>query len=148
MSMEGLAFQLQHQFETIYCYKCSIGFAVPASVRSRWQENGETFYCPNGHSQHYTESDIQKLQKQLAAVQRQKDWAEQNARSERLAREVTERRLIGQKAAKTRLRNRIKNGVCPCCTRSFANLAAHMKTKHPEFQADEDSSPRRDTADK
>ena len=28
-----------------------------------------------------------------------------------------------------------QNGVCPCCTRTFPNLAAHMKTKHPDFGA-------------
>lgn len=138
MSLDGLAFQLQHQFETIYCYKCSIGFAVAAAIRKRWHESGESFFCPNGHSQHYTESDVQRLRKQLEAQTRQTEFARNNARAEREAREATERQLTAHKAAKTRLRNRIKNGVCPCCTRSFSNLAAHMKSQHPDFQAEHD----------
>jgi hypothetical protein len=42
-----------------------------------------------------------------------------------------------EKAAKTRIKNRIKHGVCPCCTRTFANLAAHMKNKHPDYVKEE-----------
>lgn len=124
-------------FEAQTCCNCGISFAVDASVNSRWRETGQLFYCPNGHSQHYRETDIQKLQKQLAAEKRQKEWAQNNATAERAARERTERRLIARKSANTRLRNRIKNGVCPCCTRSFTNLREHIKTKHPEFKPDD-----------
>jgi hypothetical protein len=136
--MDGLAFQLAEQFEVIYCCNCKMSFAVPARVRAVWVEKGGTFHCPQGHPQHYTESDVQKLRKQLERTERERTWAQDNAKAERLAREATERRLIGQKAAKTRLRNRIKNGVCPCCTRSFVNLREHIATKHPDFKADED----------
>ena len=31
----------------------------------------------------------------------------------------------------TRLQKRIHAGVCPCCNRTFTNVARHMKTKHP-----------------
>jgi hypothetical protein len=34
-----------------------------------------------------------------------------------------------------RLRKRAKHGVCPCCKRTFQQLARHMKQKHPEFSA-------------
>jgi len=39
------------------------------------------------------------------------------------------------KAAAARLQKRVANGVCPCCTRSFANLRRHMETTHPEYKA-------------
>ena len=39
-----------------------------------------------------------------------------------------------QKAAKTRLKNRVASGVCPCCNRTFKQLAAHMSRQHPEFK--------------
>lgn len=38
----------------------------------------------------------------------------------------------------TKLKKRIANGVCPCCKRSFCNLAAHMKTQHPEYTKEEE----------
>lgn len=30
------------------------------------------------------------------------------------------------------LSDRAHAGVCPCCNRTFKQLAAHMKTKHPD----------------
>jgi hypothetical protein len=35
----------------------------------------------------------------------------------------------------TRIRNRIAAGVCPCCTRTFKNVARHIKDKHPTYVA-------------
>lgn len=134
---DGAPLRVIEDWEVIYCYKCSVGFAVGASIRKRWLDSGDSFYCPAGHSQHYTESEVQKLKKQLEAEQRSVQFHKNNAAAEREAREATERRLIARKGANTRLRNRIKNGVCPCCTRSFSNLAKHMKSEHPEFQPEE-----------
>ncbi|WP_165394478.1 helix-turn-helix domain-containing protein [Pseudoxanthomonas winnipegensis] len=31
------------------------------------------------------------------------------------------------------MRQRVMNGVCPCCNRTFENLRRHMHDKHPEF---------------
>lgn len=119
------------------CCNCGIAFAVDSGVQARWKRDGSWFYCPNGHRQHYTETDVQRLQKQLEAAQRTSEFYRQNAASEREAREGISRRLIARKAANTRLRNRVKNGVCPCCSRTFMNLQNHMKTQHPEFQPDD-----------
>lgn len=35
---------------------------------------------------------------------------------------------------------RVKNGVCPCCNRSFQNLKRHMNTKHPNWSENEGSN--------
>jgi hypothetical protein len=37
----------------------------------------------------------------------------------------------------TRIKNRVKNGVCICCNRSFSDLHQHMLTKHPDFSTPE-----------
>lgn len=37
----------------------------------------------------------------------------------------------------TRTRNRIAAGVCPCCNRTFQNLADHMRTLHADYVAAE-----------
>lgn len=39
--------------------------------------------------------------------------------------------------ANGRLRKRASAGVCPCCNRTFSQLARHMQTKHPTFIAQE-----------
>jgi hypothetical protein len=33
----------------------------------------------------------------------------------------------------TKLKQRVANGVCPCCHRSFVNLHRHMAGQHPDY---------------
>lgn len=131
---DGAALNINQRFEVIYCYKCSIPFAVPANIRSQWVDGGDSFYCPHGHRQSYTESTTQKLEKQLAHEKKLKEWAQHDAENSRKAASKAERQRRAQKGVVTKLKNRAKAGVCPCCTRTFKQLAAHMKNKHPEFQ--------------
>lgn len=35
-----------------------------------------------------------------------------------------------------KLKRRVKAGVCPCCKRTFKQLVAHMKHKHPDFDVE------------
>lgn len=138
-------FSIITQFVTIACSECGILFGVDARVRQRWVDDGALhFHCPNGHSQHYTESTVSKLRKQLEQERkaledqkRQTQFAKDNATAERAAREHTERQLRSRKGINTRLRMRIKHGVCPCCHRTVSQLARHMKTKHPHFAAND-----------
>jgi type II secretory pathway component HofQ len=117
-----------------------MAFAVPADVRARWLEHPTQFYCPQGHPQHYTETEVQRLQKQLAEAQekaqaatKRKEWAEQEAKNARAAEAAERAAKDAERASKVRAQKKLKrvaNGVCPCCNRTFQNLARHMKTKH------------------
>ena len=117
------------------CYRCGVLFAMPESLRNSALKHsqkspGETisFYCPNGHSQSYVgENTEQKLRRQLneererrARVAAQRDQAEASARA--------------YKGAATKARKRAGAGVCPCCNRTFKQLARHMESKHPDFE--------------
>ncbi len=44
------------EFTVIDCYKCGQDFAVPESIDRKWRRNGETFCCPRGHAQCYTDA--------------------------------------------------------------------------------------------
>lgn len=35
-----------------------------------------------------------------------------------------------------RLKKRAAAGTCPCCKRSFSNMATHMRKQHPAYVAD------------
>lgn len=118
--MSVIALQVAQRFETQECCKCGVLFAITEAQYKyflSYREKAE-FYCPNGHSQHFTGlSDAEKLAQEKARHQ------------ETLARlNVAEEKRI-------KLEKRIKRGVCPCCKRSFAGsaLVRHIKTKHPEF---------------
>lgn len=108
------------------CGKCGISFHVPEIWRSEKQRNGDGWYCPNGHSRVYKESDAEKNARLL------KEEQERHQRTLDRANRLNAENLELMKKA-TRLQKRIKAGVCPCCKRTFRQLAAHMHAKHPEF---------------
>ena len=111
------------------CIECGILFAMPADYIKTRQETGKSFYCPNGHSMVYGKGTATALREQL------KD-AEERAR--RLAAQLVSAtdQLQATKKELQRHKKRTANGVCPCCNRSFVQLQRHMKTKHPEYQAE------------
>ena len=111
------------------CFSCGCEFAMTMDFYKNRQRMKDTFYCPAGHSQHYTgKSDIQ-LRREAEARERaaldQLQAAE--AETKRVKRELKQ-----TQAEQNRQAQRSRGGVCPCCDRSFVQLARHMKTKHPE----------------
>lgn len=131
-------------FEEQDCITCFIRFGVPQGFTNRRQQDKASFYCPNGHSMAYTESDLDRMRrerdrlKQDAARLEEEKRAALNAANAQLERaHAAERRASAARGQVTKLKNRAANGVCPCCNRTFADLAAHMKTKHAGFLAEE-----------
>lgn len=86
------------------------------------------FYCPNGHQQHYSKSEAQKLREQLETRDRELRKSKCETLNERNAKLAVE----AEKAKVERKLARVKRGVCPCCNRSFNNLQRHMATKHAD----------------
>ncbi|GAA3009220.1 hypothetical protein [Microbacterium aurantiacum] len=121
------------------CCVCGIAFGVEARYDAARREDHKTFYCSAGHGQSYTgKTEAQKLREQLATAERRRGWAEAILTSTRDQLAATERSLRGHKAAKTRIKNRIAAGVCPCCSRTFQNLSRHMAGQHPDFPTTEE----------
>jgi hypothetical protein len=126
----ALALRLAEELETLSCGKCGIEWAMPARFIKARREDGQTFYCPNGDPRCYRDSETDKLRRKVDALERGKRFAEERATREK-------RRAAAARGQVTKLRNRVGNGVCPCCNRSFTNLRRHMASKHPEFKSDE-----------
>lgn len=109
------------------CYLCGTVFGLGAEFKRDRLADKKTWYCPNGHAQHYIgKTEAEKLREQLK-------WAASRTQAWRDQAETAEARRRGEKAAKTRLKNRIANGVCPECKRSFPDLRQHMAGQHPHF---------------
>jgi len=127
---------LIHEIELvkIVCGGCGISFAMPKKYQQTLFNNHNTFYCPRGCVRHYPgQSDNEKLKKKIDLLSnrlRIETEYKEEAREE-LKKEKLSKRAI--KSHHTRLKNRIKNGVCPCCKRTFKNLSEHMDQKHPNF---------------
>lgn len=125
---------INHQEKIVIesCCECGINFGLPELLKDQLLENGSSFYCPNGHKQFYTQKT--SLEKKLRSKENQ--LKVEREYSSRLYEEKEEfkKKVAAQKGQKTKILNRIKNGVCPHCNRSFEDLHNHMKTKHSDFK--------------
>lgn len=120
--------------ESHTCGECGIVYAGPVTFFLERRNDKKTFYCINGHRRVYRESTEEKLKKELERNGQMLEAARAKA-------DTAELNLSRVTKAHNRMRDRIVNGVCPCCTRSFGNLREHMKNEHPEFGAERESQP-------
>lgn len=133
-------------FVHIRCYACKVDFGMDQPTYDTLQKSGARFNCPFGHPQHFTAGPTEadqlraKLQAQEQATLKAQEQALRERRWREEASEATrhaERRLAAQRGVTTRMKNRVANGVCPCCNRSFSDLRRHMASKHAGFVAEE-----------
>lgn len=130
-----LSFPTQYITET--CCNCGMQFCLTKDFYDQLQRENGSFCCPRGHSQHYTETRVMRLEKELKRkeddLRREREWHETTRKSRDRAR----RSASAYKGKVTKIKNRIHNGVCPCCKRHFTNLERHMKMQHPDFNKKE-----------
>lgn len=113
---------------------CGFRFAVSKVWIAERREKLDVFYCPRGCAcQYQGKTELQKAREEAEREKRARERAEQDYRYQLQAKQSAERRLSAQKGQMTKLKKRIHNGVCPCCKRTFTNLARHMESQHPEF---------------
>ena len=119
-------------FVTVACCRCSALFALPEHVENQLRETHDAFYCPNGHILHFygETSDLARARRDLAAERARHDQTKAD-------RDYHARRVIAYRGQLTKTKRRIANGVCPCCTRTFQNLARHMAAKHPHYKEEQ-----------
>lgn len=110
-------------FETETCFKCGVLFAMTSDYRNNRRRKRDTFFCPNGHSQHYVgKTDTEKLKEAQARETALRDQLAAATRDAELTR-----------VALLRDRARFAAGACPCCNRTFENVRRHMSTQHPDY---------------
>lgn len=126
-----LEYVVKKKLTSVECCQCGHLILMTEDFEERRRRDHRSWFCLNcGTNQSWRgESDIEAAKRELKAAQQR----EETIRADLAA---TRKRLSAQFGENTKLRNRVKNGVCPCCTRSFTNLRRHMATKHPEFQAE------------
>lgn len=109
---------------------CGIAHAIPTSLMRMAKENDMSVYCPVGHQWvlggKTKAEQLREAQERIAAEQRRVKATRDLLAAEERSHSATRGHL-------TRTKKRVANGVCPCCNRTFKQLAAHMKNKHPEY---------------
>jgi hypothetical protein len=121
---------------------CGMRHAIPQDLAlAADRDRSISVYCPVGHewvSGAHERRESEKLREQLEDERRRAC-----ATRDLLAHE--ERSHAATRGHLTRQKKRAAAGVCPCCNRTFQQLARHMKSKHPGFTP-EDVSPAIGTA--
>lgn len=127
--------QYTEQLVIEYCCACSMAFAVPADFQRRRQADHKSYHCPAGHGQHYYgKTEAEKQRERAERLQRQLEAREADIRFEQRRLESERRAHAATKGTLTKTKKRIANGVCPCCNRSFVNVARHVAGQHPDYQ--------------
>lgn len=84
---------------------CGAVVWLPRTFMNDHRKSGDTFYCPNGHACHFKETTEQRLEKELASAK--SSLADKSAKIEKL-----------------------KDGRCPFCYKTVANLSGHIQRMH------------------
>lgn len=132
----GQVLSLPVQLESVDCGCCGGTYAINQAYKSKAYQDGLSWTCPYckagwGYS---GQSENAKLKKQLEAEKVARE-AERQRKDAALARaNEAEAKALKTERANKRLKTRVAAGTCPCCTRTFSQLARHMATKHPEHK--------------
>jgi len=121
------------EYEDCDCITCSIRFRVPKGFEAHRRRDGRAFWCPNGHQMVYRETEADTLRRERDRLKQNAAYLENRIAELANQRDMAERRVSAAKGQVTKLKNRARAGLCPCCNRSFVKLAQHMATKHPGF---------------
>jgi DNA repair exonuclease SbcCD ATPase subunit len=122
------------EFQTQECIECGVRFGVTPYFDERRRADKRSFWCPNGHTQAYVESEADRLRGELDKTRRERDQLKQNEAwwSQRLDLAREEQKAL--KAQVKKITVRVGQGVCPCCNRQFVQLKRHMAVKHPTYK--------------
>lgn len=125
--------------DRLNCSVCGLTYAANSQWVKNRREDHLDFCCPNGHSQYFGgKSDVEKARDEAERLRNQVVYERSRNDQLRADRDAIGRRLSAQKSATTRVKKRVANGVCPCCSRYFSCLHRHMKTMHPEFTGEKE----------
>ena len=90
---------MEDGFTHMMCGKCGIEFYVPSFWQREKKDTGDGWFCPNGHSRVYRESEADKQR-------RRAEWAEHNLAYHRSRAEAAERSVAAHKGQITKLKKR------------------------------------------
>ena len=136
----GWRYTVDAQLECVSCPTCGMLYAVPSRLVEAARAHpsigaeGIDIYCPAGHcwGYHASDSPAQKLKREQERAARLTAALDQERASARAYRGAATR----ARRERDRIGRRVAAGVCPCCNRTFKQLARHMASQHPEFPGD------------
>lgn len=119
--------------EVLDCATCGVIFGADVRFIKNRRADGRGFYCPNGHCLTFGKTELDRAREELDWAKKRLGWAEARETHEHDQRQAAERSARAYKGQVTKIKRRVGNGVCPCCNRTFADLARHMNGQHPGY---------------
>ena len=109
----------------IDCCECGAQIALTSNFERSLRDDHRTFYCPSGHYQNFpAKNEAEKLREALHSAELETTRLAQQVKKAQIEKDAAEKETA-------RLKMRAVAGLCPCCNRTFLQLARHMKSKHP-----------------
>lgn len=122
------------------CCQCKSEIWLPDALYEAAQHGrGKvTFFCPYGHAQVFAEgeTDADKFRRERDLLAQRLAEKDDTIKFWREREETASRSLSATRGVITRIKNRVGHGVCPCCNRTFENVARHMASQHPIWSAE------------
>lgn len=122
-------------YEVHSCIICGVIYTLPKPVADAQRHKGGYHYCTNGHGQgwHKGDSEFEKMRRERDRLKQDIARADDERRDAIATANAQLDRAKKAEARAKRLTKRAAAGTCPCCKRTFKELAEHMKHRHPEF---------------
>ena len=120
------------------CQTCGCISTVPEIMNARMRAEGGFRHCPSGHAWGWAKeiSELEQLRRERDRLKQDQARLEDEKRAAEEAASLARVRAEKAEAASKRLKKRSSAGTCPCCSRTFSNMAEHMKHQHPQFIAE------------
>lgn len=61
---------MTNELVAVICCECGVRFGVTHMLHAFRQRDGEVFYCPNGHVQHYKKTDLDRAKEEIERLNR------------------------------------------------------------------------------
>ena len=139
-ALKGCQVNCTSELHVVICGECGGTYALAKRYVDKKREHGGFWTCPYckcGWGFSAEDSDVKQLEKKLArqieATEGQR-LRKVEAMGQRDYFESSRNGMKGALRKEQKKMDRVKNGVCPCCNRHFANLERHIKGQHPEFK--------------
>lgn len=132
-TLEGSKIRIVEAYEfTIHsCLTCGTPIALDKDYERQRRDDHAIWYCPNGHGQAWPqETEAERLRKVVARRDAEivRKSAELDGALDRMR--TVERSRAAVQGELTKVKNRVRAGVCPECNRTFQRLTDHMRSKH------------------
>lgn len=122
------------------CYHCKTDMWLPRALYEAAKHSTSiSFYCAYGHGQIFAkgETELDKMRRERDRLAQQIAMKDDLIAGQKAVADKAIRELAATKAASIKARKRSAAGTCPCCNRTFRQMALHIKNQHPNFRAEQ-----------